>query len=175
MRKVTFGVANSLDNYIARSDGAVDWLMWSDEVYAFITEFWKRVDTVLMGRKTYEAGVRESKGNPNPYPDMKTYVCSRTLKPKRGDPFEFTNDAVKLIRGLKRKRGKEICVLGGGELARSLFEAQVIDEVGVSIHPVLLGSGIPLFHEMREQIDLRLLESRTFKNGCVLLSYSVKH
>ena len=175
MRKVIFGVANSLDNYIARSDGAVDWLMWSDELAGFIAEFWKRIDTVVMGRKTYDVGVRESKGNPNPYPDMKTYICSRTLTPQPEQPFEIATDVVKLVRTLKRKRGKAICIMGGGELAHPLFEAGLIDEVGVSIHPVLLGSGIPLFHQMRRQIDLRLIESKTFKNGCVLASYAVKH
>jgi dihydrofolate reductase len=67
-----------------------------------------------------------------------------------------------------------ICVRGGGRLAHALFEADVIDEVGFNIHPVLLGSGIPLFHEMRRQIDLELLECRPLKNGCVYLLYRVK-
>ena len=86
----------------------------------------------------------------------------------------MANDAVKLVRALKRRRGKEICVMGGGELAHALFEARLIDGVVVTIHPVLLGSGIPLFREMKRQINLRLLKNTTFKNGCVLLSYAVK-
>jgi dihydrofolate reductase len=64
---------------------------------------------------------------------------------------------------------------GGGELARSLFEADLIDEIGFNIHPVLLGAGIPLFHPMKWQIDLKLLECKTFKNGCILVTYRVKH
>jgi len=64
--------------------------------------------------------------------------------------------------------------MGGGELAKSLFEAALIDEIGFNIHPVLLGSGIPLFHEMSHQIDLELLECKTFRNGCVLVKYRVK-
>ncbi len=62
MRKVTFGVANSLDNYIARKDGEVDWLMWSDEVMSTITEFWKTIDTVVMGRKTYDPTLKHNQG-----------------------------------------------------------------------------------------------------------------
>jgi dihydrofolate reductase len=75
---------------------------------------------------------------------------------------------------LKKADGKDICVMGGGELARSLFEADLIDEIGFNIHPVLLGSGIPLFHELKRQIDLELLECKRFKNGCVYVSYRVK-
>jgi dihydrofolate reductase len=76
---------------------------------------------------------------------------------------------------LKNQEGKGICVMGGGELAKSLFEANVIDEIVLNIHPVLLGSGIPLFLPMVRQLDLELLECQAFKNGCVLVTYRVKH
>ena len=176
MRKVTFGVGNSLDNYIARADGGFDWLMWTDEVAKESAAYWKRVDTMLMGRKTYEIALRQGGGEAiaNPFPYIKTYVLSRTLSKTRDKQVELASDAVKLVRTLKRRRGKEICVMGGGDLAHSLFEARLIDEVVVNIHPVLLGSGIPLFREMKQQINLRLLKSKTFKNGCVLLAYRVK-
>jgi hypothetical protein len=78
------------------------------------------------------------------------------------------------VRKLKAQEGKDICVMGGGLLAKSLFDADLIDEVGFNIHPVLLGSGIPIFHEMNHQIDLELLECKTLKNGCVLVTYRVK-
>ena len=176
MRKVTFGVGNSLDNYIARADGGYDWLMWTDDVAKVSAAYWKRVDTMLMGRKTYDVALRQGGGEAtaNPYPHIKTYVLSRTLTETRDQQVELASDAVKLVRTLKRRRGKEICVMGGGELAHSLFAAALIDELVVNIHPVLLGSGIPLFHELKQQIDLRLLKNRTFKNGCVLLVYEVK-
>src|SRR3954471_2261341 len=74
MRKVIFGVASSLDNYIARPNGAVDWLIWSKDVSAFIAQFWKTIDTVVMGRKTYEVGVEQGAGA---YPGLTAYVCSR--------------------------------------------------------------------------------------------------
>jgi dihydrofolate reductase len=116
-----------------------------------------------------------TKGKGNPYSGMKSYVFSRTLKPqKQGDLEIVAGDAVKFVKRLKKADGKDICVMGGGELARSLFDAGLIDEIGFNIHPVLLGSGIPLFHEMKRQIDLELLECKAFKNGCVYVSYRVK-
>ena len=175
MRKVTFGLANSLDNLIARKDGAVDWLMWSDEVTKIMSDFWQKIDTVVLGRKTYEAGLKLS-GSKNPYKGLKAYVFSRTLEPRRGDDVEIIRtDAVEFIRKLKNQEGKEICVMGGGEFAKSLFEADLIDEIGFNIHPVLLGSGIPLFHEMNRQINLELIDCKPLKNGCVVVTYHVKH
>ncbi len=176
MRKVTFGGANSLDNYFARKDDAVDWLMWSDEAAAVMTDYWKTIDTILMGRKTYEVALRQSKGKRNPYPGIKSYVFSRTLQPGKHDAVEIVSeDAAGFVRKLKSKDGKDICVMGGGDFAKTLFEADLIDEIGFNIHPVLLGSGIPVFHELKRQIDLELLECKAFKNGCVLVSYRVKH
>ena len=176
MRKVTFGVANSLDNYIARQNHAVDWLTWSKEAEEIMCDFWKKIDTVIMGRKTWEVAQRMTKGKGNPYPHLKAYVLSRTLPPSKTDEVEIVSaDAADFLRRLKRGKGKEICVMGGGELAKSLFEAKLIDEIGFNIHPVLLGSGIPLFHPMKAQIDLALLECRRFKNGCVFVRYRVKH
>jgi dihydrofolate reductase len=176
MRKVTFGVANSLDNYIARPDGSVDWLLWSKDVNKIMEDFWKTIDTVLMGRKTYEVALEQSKGQKNPYPGVKSYVFSRTLKASKDEEFEIVRgDAVRFVRKLKSEKGKDICVMGGGEFAKPLFEAKLIDEIGFNIHPVLLGKGIPLFHEMKHQIDLELLECKTLKKGCVLVSYRVKN
>ena len=127
-----------------------------------------------MGRKTYEVAQRHSKGKQSPYPGMQSYVFSRTLKTAPGATV-VSDDAAGFVRDLKEKPGKDICLMGGGELARPLFEAGLIDEIGFNIHPVLLGSGIPLFHEMSRQINLELLECQPFKNGCVYVKYRVKH
>ena len=176
MRKVTFGGANSFDNYFARKDNAVDWLMWSDELAVVMADYWKTIDTVLMGRKTYEVARQQSKGKANPYPDIKSYVFSRTLTETVDEAVTIVRkDAAAFVRKLKNEAGKDICLMGGGDFAKTLFEAKLIDEIGFNIHPVLLGSGIPVFHEMEHQIDLELLDCRTFKNGCVAVSYRVKH
>ncbi|MBC7898594.1 MAG: dihydrofolate reductase [Saprospiraceae bacterium] len=181
MRKVVFGGASSLDNFLAREDGAVDWLLWGDEVADIMNAFWPKVDCIVMGRKTYDVAMRDmpkpkGKKAKNPYGDVKTFVFSRTLTAGNRDGVEITaDDPGEVVRDLKDQEGKDICIMGGGELARNLFEAGVIDEIGFNIHPVLLGSGIPLFHGMKCQIDLELIECRPFKNGCVYLSYAVKN
>ena len=171
MRKVTFRVANSLDNYIARKDGSVDWILHGDDANSSLAEFWKTIDTVLWGRKTYDI----VKGRMPAYKGVKNYVFSHTMKESADKGVEIINgDVVEFVRNLKNQEGKDIFVMGGGEFAKSLFEAGLIDEVGMNIHPVLLGSGVPMFHEMKDQIDLELLECKILKNGCVLLSYRVK-
>ena len=175
MRKVIFGGANSLDNFIARKDDTVDWLIWSKDVEEIMKEMWKTIDAVVMGRRTYEVAVRMGGGGGS-YPGVKTYVLSRTMKKKNTKKLTFVaEDAADFVRRLKEEKGQDICVMGGGVLAKSLFEADLIDELGFSIHPVLLGSGIPLFYEMSRQIDLELKDCRQLSGGCVLLSYTVKH
>jgi dihydrofolate reductase len=177
MRKVTFGGANSFDNYIARKDGTTGWLYMGDETDAketasITTEYWKTIDTVVMGRKTYEVALRSGMTS---YPGVKNYVFSRTLKASPDKKVEIiSEDAAEFVRNLKNQKGKGICVMGGGLLAKSLFEASLIDEIGFVVLPILLGSGIPLFHEMKHQIDLELLDCKTFKNGSVFVSYRVK-
>jgi dihydrofolate reductase len=174
MRKVTFGGANSVDNFIARKDDNVDWLLWNKEVQQIVKDYWKTIDTIVMGRRTYEVATRNSAGSG--YSGVKTYVLSRTIKKPDSKTLTFVNeDAAGFVRNLKSEEGKDICVMSGGGLAKSLFEADLIDEISFNIHPVLLGSGIPLFHEMSRQVDLELKECRQLSNGCVALTYEVKH
>jgi len=153
----------------------VDWLRWGEEAAAVMADYWKTIDTVLMGRKTYEVALRNRRGGGG-YPGIKTYVFSRTLaEGADGSVTVVARDAAGFVRELKQAAGKDICLMGGGEVAQSLFEAGLIDEIGFNVHPVLLGAGIPLFHPMSRQIDLELRECRPFQNGCVLISYRVKH
>jgi dihydrofolate reductase len=173
MRKVVFGGANSLDNYFARKDDAVDWLIWSDEVGKIMADYFKTFDTIVMGRRTYEVAMASGHGG-GTYGGMKTYVFSRTLKPRSTKNLEITSeDVAEVVGRLKLQEGKDICIMGGGLLAKSLFEANLIDEIGFNIHPVLLGSGIPLFYEMSHQIDLELIDCKALKTGCVLVTYRV--
>ena len=171
MRKVTFRVANSLDNYIARQDGSFDWIRQSEGSSSSLAEFWKTIDTVLWGRKTYDL----VKGRMPADKGVRNFVFSRTLKESADQGVELINgDATEFVQNLKKQEGQDIFVMGGGELAKSLFEADLIDEVGMNIHPVLLGSGIPLFHDMKRPINLELSECKPFSDGCVLVSYRVK-
>ena len=182
MRKVTFGGANSLDNFIARRDGGFDWIMMSEETNEIMKNYWANIDTMVMGRKTWDVAMAnapkktKSKKAANPYGNIKTYVFSRKLTPGEQDGAMIVNDDPgDFVRDLKKQDGKEICVMGGGEIGCALLEAGVVDEIGFAIHPLLLGSGIPLFHEMKKQIDLELIECRPFKNGCVYVLYRVKN
>jgi len=184
MRKVTLGLASSLDNYIARKDGGFDWLHWSDEVAEISAKFMKTVDALLIGRKTYDGMLAYGQTS---YPGAKNYVFSHSKKKREALKKRLaakkkpdrnveivTEDAAKFVRELKRRKGKGIVVFGGGELAKSLFEADLIYEVVLNIHPVLLGSGIPLFHEMKQQIDLELVECKVLKGGYLAVTYRVK-
>jgi dihydrofolate reductase len=184
MRKITLGLANSLDNYIARTDGGADWLHWSKEVAEISAKFLETVDAILIGRKTYEVMLGFGQTS---YPGAKNYVFSRSKQ--KGSALKkalaktrgvknieiITEDAAKFVRQLKRKKGKGMCLFGGGELAKSLFEENLIDEIVLNIHPVLLGSGVPLFHQMKKQIDLELLDSKTLEGGYLVVTYRVKH
>ena len=172
-RKVTFGGANSLDNFIARPDHAVDWLMWSTEAGDIMKDYWSTVDTIIMGRKTWEVAAKSGQGGGG-FPGVFTYIFSRTLSSAPKGATLVSEDVADFVRRLREEPGRDICIMGGGELARPLFEAGLIDEIGFNIHPVLLGRGIPLFHPMSRQIDLELLECRPFKNGCVYVKYAVK-
>src|SRR6185369_14254006 len=157
MRKVTFGGASTLDNFIASKDDTVDWILSNKEAGEIMRDYWKTIDTIVMGRRTYEVAARSG---PLPvHTGVKTYVLSRTLKKRNTKQLSFVSeDAVDFVRRLKAEDGKDICLMGGGILAKPLLEAGLIDEIGLNIHPVLLGSGVPLFHEMPQQIDLELLK-----------------
>lgn len=172
MRTVTYGGACSLDGFLAGKDGSLDWLHFSKDVERFMSDFWSANDTLLFGRKTWEGVGGQGGGSSK----MKSYVFSRTLKSlkKKGVQLVST-DAGEFVRKLKAEAGKGICVMSGGNFARSLFEAGVIDEVGVNIHPILLGSGVPAFIDPGMRVKLELKECRPIDGGCVLVTYRVKH
>ena len=184
MRKVKYSVANSLDNFIARKDDSVDWLLMDGD-YG-MREFFASIDAVLIGRKTYDialsmsppakpkskktAGKRASKSA------TETFVFSRTMKDRGDESITIISEnAGEFVRNLKNQSGKDIWLMGGGELARGLFAEQLVDEISLNIHPVLLGSGIPLFPEIGKQIDLELLACKAHKNGCVQVTYRVRN
>jgi dihydrofolate reductase len=172
MRKLTYGGATSLDGYLARADHSTDWLLWSDEVAAVTAEYWQSIDTVLMGRKTYEVARKNGQGGG--YPGVVNHVFSRTLAQVPAGVTLVREDAVEYVRRLKEAEGRGICLMGGGELARSLFEADLIDEVGFNVQPVILGAGIPALHPLSRSLDLELMECRRFANGCVYVLYCVR-
>jgi dihydrofolate reductase len=178
MRKVIYGGACSLDGFLAAADGSIDWLHWSDDVNKIMSDFWTTTDVLLMGRKTWEVAAANapSGSQSGAASGMKSYVFSRTLQRiDRPDVELVREDAGDFVRALKKKPGKNITVFGGGNFARSLFEADVIDEVGLNVHPVLLGAGTPTFLDASRRVKLELTECRQLHGGCVLLTYRVRH
>ena len=176
MRTVTYGGACSLDGFIVGPDGALDWLRHSPAVGEIMSEYFKTIDTMLMGRKTWEFAAQHAGGGGDATYGIRTYVFSRTLKAIDHPGVTLVSeDAGTFTRTLKRQKGKGIMVMGGGELARSLFEADVIDEVGFNVHPVLLGSGVPGLLDAHRRVDLRLAECRQLPKDCVYMRFSVRH
>ena len=184
MRKVKYFVANSLDNFIARPDGGVEWLFNDGTDYG-MAEFFRSIDCVLLGRKTYDFATRHGrprrksrkpKKKASPDWGMKSYVFSRTIKAEPEDDFTVISEhAGAFVKKLKSEPGKDIWLMGGGELAGSLLNEGVVDEIGLNIHPVLLGKGIPLFQGLVIQVDLELIASKAHQNGCVQVDYRLKH
>ena len=171
MRKVTYGGANSADNFIAGPGEAVDWLRMTGDVRKIIAESWKGVDAMLIGRKTWEFG--QKMGGGPAMPGIKTYLFSRTMNEAPEGVELVSGDAVAFVRALKAKPGGNIIVMGGGELGSALIDGGVVDEIGINIHPLLLGGGTPLFREMKVRRDLELIEARAIAEGCVLVRWRV--
>jgi dihydrofolate reductase len=170
MRPVRYRVAASLDGYISGPSGEVDWIVsdpavnWS-EVYA-------GVDTVLLGRRTYEITLKP--GAP-PWPTgWRVYVFSRTLPSgEHGGVTFVSTDAAARVEALRAEDGKDIWLFGGGALASSLLAARLVDVVEVTVVPVLLGAGIPLVATGAPRTPLRLTDSRAYPSGVVALRYEV--
>ena len=184
MRTITYGGAISLDGFLAAADGAIDWLHFSKDVSAVMADYWKDVDTILMGRKTFMVTAAMASGSAKKKSGKRnttaraivTYVFSRTLNAADHPGVEVvSSDAATFVRDLKARPGKKICLMGGGELAQSLLAAGLVDEVGLNIHPILLGAGIPVFRDPGHRVALTLSECRQIDGGCILATYTVVH
>jgi dihydrofolate reductase len=172
MRIVTYGGACSLDGFIADTNGGVEWLHMSRDVQAIMAAYWATIDTLVWGRKTWDMAASMGGGDGGRQ-TMRNYVCSRTLTSVRGAEL-VSHDPGAFVLALKQQPGKGICVMSGGHLAQALFAAGAIDEVGLNIHPVLLGAGIPVVQDPGRPVSLELREARTIDGGCVYATYHVK-
>ena len=171
MRKVIYSAACSFDGYIAGPDEAVDWLVMNKDTGAILSDLWAGVDTILMGRKTYEFATRGGAGGGSA--STKTYVFSRTMTAPAKGATLVGEDAAAFVRALKAQEGGTLFVMGGGELATSLLEGRVVDEMSFVLHPLLLGGGTRLFQPLAERVELHLLEARALAGGCLFVRYAV--
>jgi dihydrofolate reductase len=143
MRKVVLSLGISLDGYIARADGTLDFLFMPKD-YS-MAPFFTSVDTALMGRKTLDAALKMGGGSFSGS-SMATYVISRSLAAGKRDGLIFTRQSSgAVIRQLRKSEGKNIWLMGSGELARDFLKADLVDELYLGMVPVLIGAGIPLF------------------------------
>lgn len=172
-RKIVLFIAQSLDGYIATKDDSLDWLFKVEgEGDNGISEFYETVDTVLLGKRTYDWIMDYEKGQ-FPYKDKDCYVFTRSsLEPTANVKFVNEN-IVEFAEKLKKEEGKNIWVVGGGDLLFTFFKEKLVDEIITTIAPTILGEGIPLFKAGDYHYELQLKGTRTF-NQFVELHYSVK-
>ncbi len=171
MRRIRFAVAMSLDGYIAGPKGESDWVLMDPDID--FGAFFKEFDTLLLGRRTFEATLQ--RGGNTEMPAMQTYVFSRTLRQKDYPGVTVVAEKPKeVLSALKTRPGKDIWLMGGGLLFRSLLDARMVDRVEVAVIPALLGSGIPLLPHPASQAKLKLTGHKVYATGIVLLEYAVK-
>jgi len=172
-RKIILGFGVSIDGYIARRNGANDFLTLDQEGDALMAEFFAKIDTTVMGRKTATGWVKMRKSGEMPdTPGMANYVISRRWKPGKREGFEVVNGSLTtFVKKLKRRSGKDIYLGGGGELARSFLQEDLVDELYIGVGPLLLGDGIPGFPGKFPQRDFKLTECKSYSNGSVGLRY----
>lgn len=174
-RKVLLYIAMSLDGRIARPDGDIGFLATMEqpgEDYGY-ADFVSSVDTVIWGRKTYDKVL--TFGSPIPHSDKQVIVVTRHPRASTGNITFYAGELKELILNLKATKGKHIYIDGGSELVNALLKEELIDELYVSVIPVLLGEGIPLFRDGFPEMRLKLLTAVPYKKGLVQLRYEILH
>ncbi|MFN8061102.1 MAG: dihydrofolate reductase family protein [Vicinamibacterales bacterium] len=171
MRRVVYGGAMSLDGFIAGPNGEHDWILRDPDID--FAGMMAQYDTFLIGRKTFET-MRRMSANAPPTPGITKIVCSRTLTSSDVADVTLCADAAAVVADLRTRPGKDIALFGGGELFHSLLAARLVDGVGVSIVPVLLGGGVPLLPPPADRVTLTLTRHRIYpKTGIVGLWYDI--
>ena len=171
MRNLILYSAASLDGYIAGPDHETDWLFTAGD-YGYAT-FYNSIDTTVSGYNTYKLALSFSSF---PYPDKTNFVFSRHQHSQVNSPVKFIpDDPAEFIRELKNKPGKDIWLVGGGQINTIMLNSYLIDEMIISIHPIILGDGIPLFAGSPVRNDLILTDSLSYPDGLVQVTYKCKN
>lgn len=181
--KVTIHMAASLDGFVARRDGRVDWMETADEFTGgekmdpeFVAAFLRSIDCYVMGSRTYETALGcEAKGFGWAYGDKPVVVLTTRALPRTRDTVEFcSGDLEQLVNGRLRPAFRNIWVAGGGAVAGECLRRGLADEIRYSILPVLIGEGIPFFDQVARDVALHLTEVKGYRNGMVALCYAVR-
>ncbi|UTI42821.1 dihydrofolate reductase family protein [Niallia sp. RD1] len=169
-RNIVLFIATSLDGYIATKDDSLDWLFKVEgEGDNGISEFYETVDTILMGRKTYDWIITHMTEE-FPYKNKECYVFSRQENEDTEDVKYIKEDIIDFTNKLKNEEGKNIWIVGGGDLLHSFIKEKLVDEFIITIAPTIIGEGVPLFKEDEYQLELYLKGTRCF-NQFVELHY----
>ena len=181
--RVTIHMAASLDGFIARKDGSVDWLETSDTFEGgdtmapeFVEEFLKTIDCYVMGSRTYETALHfEAKGLGWSYGDKPTFVLTSRELPKARASVEFYSGGLApLVEERLKPNFRSIWFVGGGEVSGECLRLGLADEIRYSIMPILIGDGISFFDRLDRDVALHLVEAKTYENGMVALRYDVR-
>ncbi|HZG00234.1 MAG TPA: dihydrofolate reductase family protein [Chitinophagales bacterium] len=166
MRKLKLNVAVTLDGFIEGANGEIDWC-FTDQDYG-ITDFLAGCDALVMGRKSFDIMLQFE---PAPYPDKTIFVFSRSLKSRFSNVVVLEGNVAEHIAKLKSNSGKDIFLYGGTDLIEQCMQNGLVDEFALSVHPLLLGSGKPLFQNLKDRVNLTLVESITYDSGLVQVTY----
>jgi dihydrofolate reductase len=181
--RVTIHMAASLDGFIARKDGRVDWMETADEFAGgdtldpeFVAAFLKTIDCYVMGSRTYETALRfESQGYGWSYGDKPTFVLTSRELPRTRETVEFhSGDLAQFVNERVRPRFRTIWFVGGGVVSAECLRLGLADEVRYSILPILIGEGIQFFEKLDRDVALHLAEVKAYKSGMVALCYEVR-
>jgi dihydrofolate reductase len=175
-RKIVVSVAMSTDGFIARPDGDVNWLdRPGPKVDYGMGQFFKTIDTILWGRKTYDKGIEMGMKSSEFGPGVRNYLFSRQPQKSLLPGFELIRETVKTFaQRLRAQPGKDIWMMGGGGIIASFLDEGEIDEFRMHVIPILIGEGIPLVQPRHRSVPLKLLSSKAFPDGVVELNYQVK-
>ena len=168
MRKIILFIASSLDGFIARENDTVDWL-FTDQEYGY-KQFYSSIDTILIGRKTFEHSLTFGET----YHGKEVFVFSKNKNAKNINNIHFEQDIIATTKNLLNKDGKNIWLVGGAEIITVMLNNDFINEIILSIHPLILGRGIPLFKEIVKEIKMTLIKEIRYETGLLQAHYQVQ-
>jgi len=170
MRKLILSVAVSLDGFIEGPNGEYDWCVAPPP--ADFKAFFDSIDTIFVGRKTYEMA-QQMEGGPDGFPKFKEYIFSTTLRKVKEGATLISDNIKAEVEKIKNEKGKNIWLFGGASLTHSLMSLGLIDEFHLGVSPIILGKGKPLFRDIDKKVPLKLIDSKHYPSGLLMVTYRI--